>query len=163
MLWLFAWQYEYLNLSVVLMFLLLATLILVYIRLDIGRGKVDRGDRLAVHLPFSVYLGWITIASIADVATALVSLKWNGFGISAETWAVLIVLIALIIATLVAVTRRDVAYELVIVWAFVGIAVKQTSNPTIAILTLASTVVVVIALMASILYFRSRPIARGTS
>ncbi len=155
-LWLFAWQYEYLSVSVIIMFLLLATLILIYARLDIGKAKADWGERLAVHLPFSVYLGWITIASIANVASTLVSLNWDGFGISSETWAVLIILIALVIVILVAVARRDVAYGLAIVWAFVGIAVNQGSSPTIVILTLAGAVVATIALAASIILF-SRP------
>ncbi len=155
-LWLFAWQFEYLTLSVIIMILLLATLILIYTRLDIGRAKVERTIRLAVHLPFSVYLGWITIATIANVSSTLVSLKWDGFGISPETWAVLIILIALIIAITVAVTRRDVAYELVIIWAFVGIYVSQSSNQTIATLVLAGAVIVAIALLISVFGARIR-------
>ncbi len=71
-LWLFAWQYNYLGISVVLMFLLLASSILVHLRLDIGRAKVDLGEWLAVHLPFSLYFGWITIVSITNVAVTLV-------------------------------------------------------------------------------------------
>src|SRR4030042_4654031 len=66
--WLFLWQFEYLSLSVVLMFLLLASLILIYLRLNIGKSKADTRERLAVHLPFSVYLGWITIATIANIS-----------------------------------------------------------------------------------------------
>ncbi len=154
--WLFAWQYEYLSLSVIIMILLLATLILIYTRLDIGRAKVERTTRLAVHLPFSVYLGWITIATIANIAATLVSLKWDGFGIGPETWAVLIILIAVIIAIMVAVIRRDVAYELVIIWAFLGIYVSQSSNQTVAILLLAGAVIVSIALLASLFGARIR-------
>ncbi len=149
-LWIFAWQYELLPISVVLIFLLLASLILIYLRLDIGRSRVSRNERLAVHLPFSVYLGWITIASIADVAATLVSVNWNGFGISAESWAILIILIALVIASLVAYIRKDIAYELVIIWAFLGIAVNQGAHQAIQVLLLASIVVVIIVLAASI-------------
>ncbi len=157
--WLFAWQYEYLPVSVVLMFLLLASLILIYVRLDIGRAKIGWAERLAVHLPFSVYLGWITIASIANVATTLVSLDWDGFGISPEIWAVSIILIATVIAILVAVRRRDIAYEAVIIWAFIGIAANQSSNQTIVILTYACAVIVAIALVASIVYKKRRTMA----
>src|SRR3990170_5975525 len=103
--WLFLWQFEYLSLSVVLMFLLLATLIAIYLRLNIGKSIVLLREKLAVHVPFSVYLGWITIASIANVATTLVSVNWDGFGISQETWALLIVIIALLITLLVIATR----------------------------------------------------------
>jgi hypothetical protein len=149
--WLFLWQSEYLGWSVVVIFLLLASLIIVYLRLNIGKSPVSLREKLAVHVPFSVYLGWITIASIANVAAALVSVNWDGFGISPETWATLILIVALVITLLVVATRRDVAYGLVIIWALVGIAVKQSGNQNIAIVAEASTVIVAIALAASIL------------
>jgi hypothetical protein len=94
------------------MFLLLATLVAIYMRLNIGKSAVSLREKLAVHLPFSVYLGWITIASIANVAVFLFSENWDGFGISQETWATLIIIIALLVTLLVIVTRRDVAYDL---------------------------------------------------
>ncbi len=154
--WLFLWQFEYLGLSVILMFLLLATLIAIYLRLNIGRSPVPLGERLAVHVPFSVYLGWITIASIANVTVTLVSVEWDGFGISQETWAFLIVIIALLITLLVVATRKDLAYGLVVVWALLGIAVKQSGNQNIVTTTEISAVVIVIALALSILIPRLR-------
>jgi benzodiazapine receptor len=149
--WLFLWQFEYLSLSVVLMFLLLATLISIYLRLNIGKSTAPLREKLAVHLPFSVYLGWITIASIANVAVTLVSVNWDGFGISPETWAALIIIIALLITLLVIATRKDVAYGLVIIWALVGIAVKQSENQNIVMITEISAIIVAIALAAVIL------------
>lgn len=149
--WLFLWQYEFLSLSVVLMFLLLASLILIYLRLGIGKSPVTLREKLAVHLPFSVYLGWITIASIADISATLVSVNWNGFEIGPEIWATLIIIVALVITLLVLATRRDIAYGLVIVWALIGIAVKQSGNQTIVTLTEASAIIVLLALAATIL------------
>jgi benzodiazapine receptor len=154
--WIFLWQYEYITLSVPLMFALLASLIAIYLRLNIGKADVPMREKLAVHLPFGVYLGWITIATIADVAAALVSLSWNGFGISNETWAILVIIVALIIALLVTFTRRDVAYDLVIIWALVGIAVKQSANQNIVTTTEISAIIVAIALLLSILVSRFR-------
>jgi len=149
--WLFLWQFEYLSLSVVLMFLLLATLISIYLRLNIGKSTAPLREKLAVHAPFSVYLGWITIASIANVAVTLVSVNWDGFGINPETWATLIVIIALLITLIVIATRKDVAYGLVIIWALVGIAVKQSENQNIVMITEISAIIVAIALAAVIL------------
>lgn len=154
--WLFLWQYEYLSLSVVLMFLLLATLIAIYLRLNIGKSAVSLREKLAVHLPFSVYLGWITIASIANVAVFLVSENWDGFGISQATWATLIIIIALLITLLVIVTRKDVAYGLVIIWALVGIAVKQSENQNIVVIAEISAIIIAVVLAASILITRLR-------
>jgi benzodiazapine receptor len=105
-------------------------------------------------VPFSVYLGWITIASIANVSVFLVSENWDGFGIGAETWATLIIIVALVITLLVLATRRDIAYGLVIVWALVGIAVKQSGNQNIVTLTEASAIIVLLALAATILLSR---------
>jgi benzodiazapine receptor len=154
--WLFLWQFEYLSLSVVLMFMLLATLIAIYLRLNIGKSTASLRERLAVHVPFSVYLGWITIASIANVAVTLVSLKWDSFGVSQETWAILIIIVALLITLIVTATRKDVAYGLVIVWALAGIAVKQSAHQNIVTATEVSALVVVIALGLSILMSRLR-------
>ncbi len=152
--WLFLWQFDYLGISVVLMFLLLASLIAVYLRLNIGKSTVPMREKLAVHLPFSVYLGWITIASIANVAVTLVSIRWDGFGIAFETWALFVIAVALLIALLVVATRRDVAYGLVIIWALVGIAAKQSGYPNIIMATEIGALVVAIALVLSILYSR---------
>ncbi len=94
--WLFLWQFEYLIVSVVLMFLLFVSLLMVCLRLGISKSPVLLRERIAVHAPFSVYFGWITIASIANVAAALVSVGWDGFGLSSETWGILVVIIALL-------------------------------------------------------------------
>jgi benzodiazapine receptor len=154
--WLFLWQFELLSLSVILMFLLLTTLILIYLRLGIGKSTVSIREKLAFHVPFSVYLGWITIASIANVSVTLVSLNWDGFGISPETWATVIIIVALVISILVVTTRKDIAYGLVIAWALSGIAVKQSGNQNIAFLTEASAIIVLLAMAATILLTRLR-------
>ncbi|MEM2107774.1 MAG: TspO/MBR family protein [Candidatus Bathyarchaeia archaeon] len=149
--WLFLWQFEQLISSIAFMFLLLATLITIYLRLDVGKSTVALRERLAVHLPFSVYLGWITIASIANVAVALVSVKWDGFGINPETWATLIIIIALLITLFIIATRKDIAYGLVTIWALLGIAAKQSENPNIALTAEINAVLVTVALSVVIL------------
>lgn len=154
--WLFLWQFGYLSLSVVLMFLILSTLIAIYLRLNIGKSIVSLREKLAVHLPFQVYLGWIAIASIANVSVTLVSMGWDGFGISQETWATLIVVVALLITLLVITTRNDIAYGLVTMWAFVGIAVEQIGNQNIVTLTEISAIIIAIVLAASTLLTRLR-------
>ena len=149
--WLFLWQFEFLGLSVIVMFMLLYSLISIYRRLDIGKTKIDFHEKLFVHVPFSTYMGWITIASIANVATTLVSLNWDGFGISSEIWAILIVIIALLITLLVLITRKDVAYGLVIVWALAGIWIGQSEYQNIVTLAQTSSIIVLITLAVTIL------------
>jgi benzodiazapine receptor len=145
--WLFLWHYDQIVLSVVLMFALLATLIAVYMRLGIGKTSVTLKERLFVHLPFSVYLGWITVASIANVASALVSIQWDGFGLASETWAVLVIAVAVLITLVVIATRKDVAYSLVLVWALVGIAVNQSDYRDIVTAATASVIIIIVALV----------------
>jgi translocator protein len=154
--WLFVWQYEYLSLSVLLIFALLVTLIAIYVRLGIGKSNAILHEKLAVHIPFSVYLGWITVASIADVAATLVSYNWNGFGISPSTWAILIVAVVLVITMLMLATRKDIAYSLVIIWALVGIGVNHNANQTVVMLTEVASALVAIALVATVLASRVR-------
>ena len=149
--WIFLWQYQILSASVILIFLLLATLIAIYLRLNIGKSTASLREKLAVHAPFSVYLGWITIASIANVAVFLVSEEWDGFGISPETWATLIIVVALVITLLVLATRKDIAYSLVIAWALTGIAVNQSGTQNIVTLTEASAIIVLLAIAAIII------------
>jgi benzodiazapine receptor len=155
-LWLFLWQYEQISLSVIPMFALLATLIGIYLRLKIGKSTVPLREKLGVHLPFSVYLGWITIAAIADVAAALVSINWNGLGLSDVTWAILVIIIALIITLTVIIMRRDIAYSLVVIWALVGIMVKQSENQSIFLTAGISAIITAIALASTILVSRLR-------
>ncbi len=146
--WLFLWHYDQITYSVLLMFALLASLIAIYLRLNIGRASVSFRERIAVHLPFSVYLGWITVASIANVAVALTAINWNGFSISEITWGVLVIIVALIIALTVVATRRDIAYGLVLIWALVGIAAKQ-SDQSIVLTAEISAVFIAVAVVGA--------------
>ena len=123
--WLLLWHYNQFPLTLLFMIVLLACLIGIYVRLDIGRGPVTPAVKWMLNLPFSIYLGWITVATIANVTDVLDFLKWNGFGIGGQTWAVIMLGVALVVAGLMSWTRGDVAYLLVLVWAFAGIGVKQ--------------------------------------
>ncbi len=130
--WILLWHYLLFPLTLVAMLVLLGTLIGIYLRLRIGRSSPTPIERLVVDLPFSIYLGWITVATIANVTALLSYWKWNGFGVSPEAWLVITLAVALVVATLVALTRRDVAYLLVLAWAFAGIGVKHAAVTPVA-------------------------------
>lgn len=131
--WIFLWHYQVFGLTLVAMFTLLISLILIYLRLGITRGSARGTRKWLVNVPFSLYLGWITVATIANVTLVLWWAGWNGFGIGSEVWLAIVLAAAVIIAALVAVTRADVTYQLVLVWAFAGIAVKHSAVPNVAI------------------------------
>jgi hypothetical protein len=114
------------------MLLLLVFLIGIYLHLQIGRVQVAPVEKWCVNIPFSVYLGWITVATIANITAVLNYLQWNGWGVSPEAWAVIMLVVAASIASAVSLTRGDVAYMLVIIWAFAGIAIKHANVPMVA-------------------------------
>jgi benzodiazapine receptor len=149
--WLFLWHYGYVTYSLVLMFALLTSLILIYQRLDIGRAAVSLKEKICVHLPFSVYLGWISIATIANVSVALTAVGWDGWGIPDATWAVVIIGVALVLTLAVLATRKDVAFSLVVVWALVGILSKQSDFQDIVLAAEACIVIILLAVVAVVL------------
>ena len=154
--WLFLWHYEVFPLTLVAMLSLLLLLIAIYLRLGIGRVHIRAAEKWLVHIPFSIYLGWITVATIANVTSLLDYLNWSGWGISPEIWTVIMLVAAVGIASAVSLTRGDVAYMLVIVWAFAGIAVKHAGTPVVAIAAWVTTALAALMLGVGLLFFRKR-------
>ena len=130
--WLFCWHYNQFGLSVAVMLALLGTLIISYLKLEVGLAKPRSGERWAVDIPFGTYLGWISVATIANLTSWLDSISWSGFGISPQIWAVIMLAVASLVGLAMAVTRREVPFLLVLVWSFVGIAQKQAAAPLVA-------------------------------
>ncbi len=130
--WLFCWHYNYFGLSVLVMLALLGLLIVSYLRLDVGSTPVTTAEKWSVDIPFSIYLGWITVATVANVSDYLYLIQWNGFGIAPQVWAVIMIVIASLLGALMTVLRRDSAYVFVLAWSFVGIGVKQAAAPLVA-------------------------------
>jgi hypothetical protein len=131
--WLFAWHYNLFGVSVLIMLTLLTLLIAIYLMLYVNRSSVSRAERWSVDVPFGIYLGWITVATVANVTDWLYLVEWTGFGIPAQTWAVIMIAVASLLGLAMAITRRDAAYLLVLVWSYVGIAVKQLSAPEVVL------------------------------
>lgn len=129
--WLFCWHYNLFGSSVLVMLALLALLIASYLRLNVNRAPVTPLEYWCVDILFSVYLGWITVATVANITDWLYLVNWNGFGIPAQVWAVIMLAVASLLGLAMALGRRDVGYLAVLVWAFIGIAVKQTPAPLV--------------------------------
>jgi len=133
--WIFLWHYEQFPLTLVAMLVLLGTLIITYMGLDTGRSLVSKAETWTVRVPISIYLGWITVATIANVTSLLDFLKWDGLGISPEVWMWIILAAVFVIATLMNFYRRDIAYTAVLLWALAGISIKHADVPEVAIPT----------------------------
>lgn len=123
--WIFAWHYDVIWLSVIIMAGLLVTLIKIA---DILRASnLNSKERWLVRLPFSVYFGWITVATIANITVFLVYLGWNGFGISQSVWTVAVLIIGALIGSLRVLRDRSIPYGLVLIWAYGAILYKHLS------------------------------------
>jgi len=148
--WIFLWHYNLFPLTLIAMLVLLATLIMTYLRLGIRRTAVSSGERWAVQLPFSIYLGWITVATVANATSLLDYLKWDRFGLAPELWMGIMLAAVLVIAVLMNFTRRDVAYAAVILWALAGISVKHAAVAAVAVPTWITFGLVALTLVAAL-------------
>jgi hypothetical protein len=125
MLWIFAWHYNFILLSVGLIVTMLYYLIKIA---DItNKQEFNIIERVCVCAPFTIYFGWITVATIANITVFLVSINWDGFGISPVIWTIFILLVGTIIGILRMFKDVNPAYGLVFVWAYLGIWIKHTS------------------------------------
>lgn len=123
--WILAWQYKIIWLSVLLMVGILVTLALVVNKLRMV--ELPAKEYVLVKLPFSIYFGWISVATVANITTWLVSVGWKGGSLSEGTWMVAILLIAALIGLVTTLRNRDAAYLAVFVWAYAGILLKHLS------------------------------------
>ena len=138
------------------MIVLLLSLIAIYLRVGIGRQRVSNFDKWFIQIPFSIYLGWITVATVANATALLVSLQWDGWGLDPRAWAVIMIIAAAAIASAVSITRGDIGYVAVAVWAFIGIAVKYSATTSVAITACLMAAVVALTLLIGVPRARAR-------
>ena len=161
--WLFAWHYGYYVLSVAIMASLLVTLVVIYRRLQIGKPNpnLSLADKLLVQFPFSIYLGWITVATIANTASVLNYVGWNGFGIAEPTWAAIMMGVAVVLAGLLLFNRRNLSYAGVLIWALFGIRTAQADVAVVAnTAVIAAALILILALVG---YWRTRQVSPTTT
>ncbi len=123
--WILAWQYQFVGLSVLVMLGLLVTLIIIHTAIRKNPTNLTWNDRYITFTVFSIYLGWISVATIANIAAWTVSIGASGWGISAITWTNGLVVMATLLGTIMYTKYRDVFFNLVIIWALYGIMSKR--------------------------------------
>ena len=153
--WVLLFQYELFALTVPVMVALLLTLIAIHLRLWDRRDSLHGTSFWVVRVPFSVYLGWITVATIANIAQA-----GSAIGIAAPAdaspfIAAVVLLVGLAIAARFVWRFRDVAYGLVIVWAYAGIVVKEQDTMVVALVAAVGAIVVLALVVRAFLQRRS--------
>ncbi|HKL85339.1 MAG TPA: hypothetical protein VJ861_03295, partial [Treponemataceae bacterium] len=161
--WIFAWHWRMVGLSLVLMLGILASLIFL---LESGfksteKTKLEKTDQALgekvrdffLWQPILVYLGWICVATIANVTALLVTVGWNGFGLPALWWTVAVIVVGTVIGILLVAKRGAVASGLVVIWAYAGIIMKRNAvDPELTMPIIIVAIAGAIAVLAVIVY-----------
>jgi hypothetical protein len=124
--WIYLFTLQQFWWSVLAMLGILLPLIGAYLQLRTSSQR-SRDFKWLAQIPFSVYLAWISVATIVNVACALFSSGWNGWGISPIAWTVIMLVIGAVVAGLVLWQFRDSAFGLVFIWAYLAIALRQVA------------------------------------
>lgn len=148
MLWILAWHYQKLPLSLLIMAGLLLSLVMINTSIrDLPFGLIKAA--------FGVYLGWICIATIANVTALLVSYNWNAFGMSEETWTIIMISAGTLVVSLALFRLMNPFIGLAVIWAFCGIILKRQDDfRSIVIAALAG--VVIVTIVTVVVFLRKR-------
>ncbi len=155
--WIFAWHFRQFFISELMMLGLLVSLLVIYTRLNIGKSTLKPAERLFTEFPFSLYLGWISVATIANTSVLLYNAGWNGFGLSPELWTILMLAVGALLGILMIRLRNAITFPLVIIWAFAGITLKPATPELIGTVAGAAALVVLLYLLYALL--RARQLA----
>ena len=158
--WMVAWHYLQVTLSVIVMLLLLLLLIRIHVLLQPYRADLRRVRRVFLYNFFVVYLGWISVATVANITALLVHIGWDGFGIAPAYWSMTMIAVATVLGMLFIWLRRDIAYALVIAWALFGIhAGQKAATPAIGYVALGGIFILLLLCAYQLLLQRERRMA----
>lgn len=148
-LWIVAWHYQFIGVSVVIMIGLLVTLIRIHIA--VRAAKPTRFDSIITLPAFSIYLGWISVATIANITAWTVSIGWGGWGISQIVWTNIMVVVATLLGTTLYVKYRDTWFNAVIIWALFGIMYKRMNIDAATFASIIMTTQICIAFLVGLI------------
>jgi hypothetical protein len=160
--WILAWHYRMVSLSLLIMLLLLLTLVAIHLRLPIPDTSRPMQNRIWIQGTFSVYLGWIMTATIANTTAWFVDKGWKGSPLSEETWAIIMILAAGLLSFLMLSRRKNRIVPLVTVWSAGGIIARQYGANGFNGVALTGSIVCIVLLLAVILSAARRPVSTET-
>jgi translocator protein len=126
--WLFVWHYQKVGWSMIFMLLILASLVFIYMRIGAVTTEKTIYDRLLVKYPFSLYLGWISAATLVNFNVLLYSAGWLGTGTGGVLFTMLMIIVAGLVALAVFYLRQDYVFAAVFVWALIGIGIRHAGD-----------------------------------
>lgn len=153
MAWILAWHYLQIELSVLIMLLFLSTLIQLFLKTRTLVLDLNLTQKFILQTPFIVYLGWISVATIANITALLVAYKWTAWSIAPAYWSAAMTLIAIVLAVLMLRKFKVVEFALVVAWALWGIYNAQgPAAPILATLTAGGIGILITAILFSLIY-----------
>lgn len=131
--WIFLWHYLQFIWTLIPIFGLLVSLSVIYEKLKIGIEPRSFKETMLVSVPFGIYLGWITVAVVANVSQVLYLVGWSGAPLSAPSWAAIMLGVASVVGVLMIFRRNEVAFPAVLIWSFIGIWVRHGDSLLVSI------------------------------
>lgn len=146
--WIYFWHFGYYGITVIVMLALLATLLLAYLKVHQNKSTGTMATHWLVRLPLSIYLGWISVATIANITAYLAYLGWAGWGITPQSWTLALLGISVLLAGLIAYRFGDTPFSLVFAWAVFGIGVRWAGRlPVIQMAGYISAALILVVLL----------------
>ena len=115
--WIVTFSFVLVEISVFFILGFVITLALINMRIL----EIHEEKRWLLPVSFGLYSGWLLIATVVNIAAALVKLNWSGFGLTQETWGSIMLVVAILLVIGVVLKIRNVIFPLPIAWAYFGI------------------------------------------
>jgi hypothetical protein len=125
--WVFAFTYEYILASMILIIIQLITLLMIFIRLGFYDINKSLTNKIFTQFPLSIYFAWLCVANVANISLYLVSIGWDGFGISESNWAIVMISVLIILSLFIVGLKHNIFFGLVAIWSLYGIQIKRTA------------------------------------
>ena len=152
--WIILWHYLQINISIVVMLILLVSLIVNYLQIEKEKVKKDNLFNWCVKYPISLYLGWISVATIANVTVVLFNNGFDGFNIPSQVWSMLLILVSGVLGSVFILRKRDIIYSIVILWSTFGIAYKFITESLILVGVIVAWVIILSSML--IAFYKNR-------
>jgi translocator protein len=150
--WILVWHYQLIYASVLIMLLLLFSLTKMFLLLQ-HHELNSWYEKLFIKLPFTFYLSWICVATIANISALFVSLSWNGGILSPSVWTITMISVASVVGIFITERYREPAFLLVLIWAFFGIYSKWNGTENQSISTTALTELLLLGILFLVFQF----------
>ncbi|QHT68019.1 tryptophan-rich sensory protein [Rhodocytophaga rosea] len=154
--WLFSFSYELLLLSVCIIVLMLFTAIVLFVRSKeaIQSGQVNK----LISVPFALYAGWLSVATIANTSLWLTSMDWEGGSWGAIPWTMIMIGVAAVLGVVVSYKLKDIVFPSVVVWAIIAIYIaRQNQEQTVATFALVTAIILAVWVIVNTIRLGKKP------